>query len=69
MVYSDVIKSGIVLPKKNKYTITDYKKLRETGHSVKNARFICICSAIFHDANYSKSIANLEKLQIKATIA
>lgn len=65
MVYSDVIKAGMILPKKPRYTIRDYSKLRKQGFSIAAARFIVLCSAVYHETSYSKSLDSLEKLQIK----
>lgn len=65
MTYKDVIEAKMILPKKPRYTIRDYCKLREKGFSIAEARFIVICSAIYHDTTWSKSMDSLEKLQIK----
>lgn len=55
MIYSDVVKNGLILPKKSIYTIRDYSKLVKAGTAPKVARFICICSAVFHNVEYSKT--------------
>lgn len=47
-VYSDVVKGGHILPKKQKYTMADFKRLVESGWSQLDARFIIICSAAHH---------------------
>ena len=60
MLYSDVIKNGLILPKKEIYTIKDFKKLVKAGATTREARFICICSAIFHDVEYSKTFDSLK---------
>jgi hypothetical protein len=64
--YRDVLALGLILPRKARYTITDYNKLRKQGHSVKAARFICICSAVYHNTEWANSLNSLEKLEIKA---
>lgn len=53
MIYSDVIKNGLILPKKEIYTIRDFEKLVKAGTIPKVARFICICSAVYYDTKYS----------------
>lgn len=64
MVYSDIVKAGMILPKKSRYTIREYRALRGKGYSASLARFIIVCSAVYHDAVWSHSLDNLEKLQI-----
>jgi len=54
MVYSDVLKRDLLLPKKAKYTKSDCDKLIKAGVNASEARFICICSAIYHETGYSK---------------
>lgn len=58
MIYSEVVKNGLILPKKSIYTIRDYNKLVKAGTAPKIARFICICSAVFHNVEYSKTFDN-----------
>ena len=73
MIYNDVISRGwhLILPKKQKYTARDVKKIIEISSSNpklnggrpfdwKPARFITICTAIFHDAEYSKRLETTE---------
>lgn len=48
MVYSDVVKNNLILPKREKYTIRDFKKLVNAGYTQLQARFIVICSCIYH---------------------
>lgn len=67
MVYSDFVKNGLILPKKEKYTIKDFEKLVKAGTEPKQARFICICSAIFHNTEYSRSFNSL-KMRIDCNI-
>lgn len=70
MVYTDVIKQDLhlLLPKKKKYTFRDLKKVlrSDSNLSLSESRFIVICTAIFHDVEYSKTV-NLptEELQLK----
>lgn len=64
MIYSDVIKAGMILPKKACYTIRDFHKLREKGFSASVARFILVCSAVHHGTNWAHSLDSLECLQI-----
>lgn len=60
MIYSDVVKNGLILPRKEIYTIRDFEKLVKAGTEPRQARFICICSAIFHDVEYSKTFDSLK---------
>lgn len=53
MIYSDIIKQGLILPKKQKYTKQDCKKLLQQGFSIKQAKFIVICSSIFYGTEAS----------------
>ena len=53
MVYTDVIKNGLILQKKEKYTKRDFMNVLSKGFSGTDARFICICSAIYHEVEYS----------------
>lgn len=69
MVYSDVVKNGWILKKKNKYTVKDVKELIKKGFSVKDARFISICSATFYDADFSKAISDYEKLALRLFVS
>ena len=54
MIYKDVIERNLVLPKKAKYTKADRDKLIKEGFKISEARFICVCSAVYHDTEYSK---------------
>jgi hypothetical protein len=65
MVYSDVISNNWhkILPKKAKYTKKDVNKVLQYSlfnmqqtFKVKEAKFIVICTAIFHDAECSKYV-------------
>ena len=48
MTYKEVVKNGLILPKKEKYTLKDFKKLVNAGYTQLEARFITICSGIFY---------------------
>lgn len=63
MVYSDVVKRGLILPRKSKYTIADVKKVQVDSlfnsrrtFSWNEAVFVVKCSAIFHDTKYSSAV-------------
>jgi len=69
MIYSDVISNNwhTILPKKSKYTKRDIDKVLieslfdsklNAGNtfSKKQARFIVVCTSIFYDAEYSKTV-------------
>ena len=63
MKYSEVVKAGLILDKKEKYTMSDVNKLimdslfklPETLNERK-AKFICRCSAVYHNTDYSKEV-------------
>lgn len=48
MKYRDIAGQSLILPKKEKYTIEDVRKLIKTGYTPKVARFIVYCSALYH---------------------
>lgn len=65
MLYSEIVKNGLILPKKQKYTIRDANNLiikslfnSNKTLSINIAKFICRCSAVFHDTDFSKSLTN-----------
>ena len=66
MVYSDIVNGGLILPRAARYTIRHYKRLRRQGFSIAQTRFICICSAVYHNTEWAHSLDNLDKLKIKA---
>jgi hypothetical protein len=64
--YSQVVKAGYILPKKAKYTMRDcgavltdslFGKYGPRTLSKREAGFIVVCSAIFHDTDYSMGVA------------
>ena len=71
MIYSEVVKSGWILPKKTKYTkhdvtniLTDslFGKYRANSTlTEKEAKFICKCSAAYHDTDYSVYVKNIRR--------
>lgn len=63
MVYSDVVRQGLILPHKRKYTMADVDSvmvgsLFSPGGTLsrKQAAFIVKCSAVFHSTDYSKAV-------------
>lgn len=63
MVYSEVVANGMILPKKNKYTLRDVTNVMEDSlfNSTKTltyteAVFIVKCSAMYHDTSYSNNV-------------
>ena len=77
MVYSDVIKNKYhaLLPYKEKYTKRDINKIIELSFfdsslnngqifDYRTARFIVLCTAIFHNAKTSKNVSNQPKIKI-----
>ena len=68
MVYSDVVTGGRLLPEKTKYTKKDFDELVSQGVPSKEARFICICSAVHYNTGYSK-VFNSRKMLIACGIA
>lgn len=68
MIYSEVIAKQLILPRKKLYTMADVNKViisslfsldMKNSLTEKQAAFIVKCSAIKHDTNYSKSVANI----------
>ena len=74
MVYSDVVRAGLILPRKEKYTMKDVHRvlinsLFETKTLSENeAAFIVRCSAIYHGTEYSRNVANANRLIIKSMV-
>lgn len=58
MVYSDIVNNNLILPKKEKYTMRDFKKLVNSGHTQLQARFIVICSSIYYHEYEPGHISN-----------
>lgn len=55
-IYSDVVNNDLILPMKSLYTMRDFNMLCQLGFDKIGARFICICSAIYHNTKYSAKI-------------
>lgn len=58
--YGDVVEQGLILPKKDKYTMRDFNRLHRTYDAV-TARFIIICSAAHHKTSVSDIFWNYKK--------
>ena len=64
MTYSEVVKAGLILAKKDKYTMHDVYKVQTESLfsgktlSLQEAVFIVKCSAMFYDTDYSASVKN-----------
>jgi hypothetical protein len=63
--YSDIVKAGLILPSKKKYTMRDVNSAivdsifrKEGTISERQAIFIVKCSAVFHNTTWSDSIMN-----------
>lgn len=48
MGYHDTAGQSLILPKKEKYTIKDVRRLIKAGYKLMVARFIVYCSALYH---------------------
>lgn len=59
MNYSYIINNNLLVQKKEKYTIKDFKKLVAAGFTQTEARFILICSLIYY---YDVCIENYNRL-------
>lgn len=65
MVYSDVIKAGLILPKKGFYTMKDVNKVLvdslfgERTLTESEAAFIVRASAVHHDTLYSEAVSKI----------
>lgn len=65
MVYSDVVAAGLILNKKDKYTMRDvhtlmgaslFKPCNGKTLTLEEAVFIVKCSAVFHKTSYTQSL-------------
>lgn len=63
-VYSDVINAGLILPKKQKYTIRDFRKLLTEGWSQVDARWIILCSAVYWNTEPNKKLESANFLKL-----
>lgn len=69
MLYSDVVKKGLILPFKSKFTMNDVRSVMvsslfansgtEGTVTEKTAAFIVKCSAIFHGTDYSRAVGSI----------
>ena len=70
MIYSDVVKRGLILPFKSKFTMNDVRHVMVSslfansgtdGRTLTEhtAAFIVKCSAIFHGTDYSKAVGSI----------
>lgn len=55
-VYSDVVEAGLILQKKEKYTVADVKKLIKSGWGALDALWIVKCSWVFHKSKISQKL-------------
>jgi len=75
MLYSEVIDNNWhkILPKKNKYTLRDIKKIKKELPKLtdKQACFVVVCTAAFYDVDRSKTVNtyNSKENQIKRMIS
>ena len=53
-VYSDAVNAGLILPKKEKYTVSDVKRLIKSGWGALDALWIVKCSWVFNNTKISK---------------
>lgn len=63
-VYSDVVNNNLILPRKRKYTISDFRKLLAEGWSQIDARWIVLCSAVFWNAEPNKRLESAKFLDL-----
>ena len=63
-VYSDVVKAGLILPQKKKYTIHDFRRLVFEGWPQVDARWIVLCSATHWHSELSKRLESAEFLTL-----
>lgn len=72
VIYSEVVDSGLILPRKNKYTMRDaWRVVQQSLFSPYNGRtltlqqaaFVCKCSAVCHDTDYSKRVGSVAVLK------
>lgn len=73
MVYSDVVNAGLLLERKDKYTMADvnrvvnnslFKPYNERTITLEEAIFICKCNAVYHNTTWADSLNKaLEKIR------
>lgn len=56
MVYMEVVNNGWIQPRKEKYTMRDFKKLLKSGFPPLVARFVLLCSAAHYETDCSRVI-------------
>lgn len=49
MVYSDVVKKGLLQPYKKNYGMKDFKKLVDSGLTQLSARFVLLCTIAYYN--------------------
>lgn len=59
-VYSDAVSGGYILPLKEKYTMEDVKTLIKDGWSKIDARWIVLCSWVYHNTDIESGISAME---------
>ena len=62
-VYSDVVEGGFILPYKRKYTMKDFRELL-TEWEQPDARWILLCSAVYHNTEITKKIETRKFLDL-----
>jgi len=71
MQYSDVVNNGLILPKKDNYTMRDvndllvgslFNPVNGKTLQVHEAAFIIKCSAVYHDTEYSANVAGIKPI-------
>lgn len=60
MTYKTIVEQGMILDKKPKYTVEDFEALVRKGTDKKTARFICLCSAVYHNTEFSEVFNSIE---------
>ena len=60
-VYDDVVNAGLILPKKQKYTISDVRKLIKEGWRPDLALWIVQCSMCFYWKRDGKNSVGISK--------
>ena len=68
MIYSEVVNAGFILPRKVLYTMKDVDKVLVGGlfnksgtFSIDESLFIVMCSAMYNNTDYSKTIRDYSK--------
>jgi hypothetical protein len=64
MTYSEIVKAGVILPRKSLYTLKDVHQVMSEaqesgwayGQTLAQAAYVVTCSAVHHNSDWSKTV-------------